>query len=480
MEHFSYCLFLSLMHSLWQAALLLCSYTGSGLLIKRTNPLFKRNILFVLLATQFFLTISTFFIYYTGSAFFFGDYIDLNLSGLFTRQPYIEKIAPWLTGSYLFVVVFKIMQFIFSWQQFKISGKAAWIKPSIDLKLFTRVKANEFGIRRKVNLWFSNTIHTPVTFGFLKPVILLPVALINNLSIAEAETLIIHELTHIKSNDYFFNWFLVVCETVFFFNPFISIITAKIKLEREKNCDAKVLQFNYPALNYAETLLKAARFKTAPVVFLLTAVFKNTQLIKRIRFFTEEKNLRFHKKNYSALAVLPLTTMFVLSIFLVNFIKHKKNRSATLPKTISIANARINENINGRFLTTILPVNKPAPPLTESNNEPSPAEKKITNGHTQMPAIISSQDQELLTDESGFENLVMPVVSLEEQDDSKEIILKEENSATGRSVTKVYKMKLKNGGWKAVLMWTISETRSASDSLPYLRDTTTQFYNQGQ
>ena len=478
MAHFSYSLFLSLMHSLWQAALLLCLYLVTDLFARRNVPLWKRNILFILLATQFFLTVSTFFIYYTGTAFYYLEYIDTSLSGfLLSQSSSLESFAPWLSGAYILVLAFKTLQLIFSWQRFKIRGRAAWIKPSIDLKLFTAVKANEFGIRRKISLWYSTTINTPITFGFLKPVVLLPVALVNNLTVAETETLIIHELTHIKSNDYFLNWLLIVCGNFFFFNPFIQIIAAKIKLEREKNCDTWVLQFNYPALNYAETLLKTAKFKATAAPFLLAAaVFKNAQLIKRIRFFTEEKNLQFHKKNYSSLAMLPVIGIFVLSIFLVNLIQHKNTQAVDPAQSAGTVNTRFNENINGHFSTNLLPVNK----INHLAAGQFSFETKTDPIYIAPSLNISeTQSQEITTDETVPENIIMPA-ALEEQDNTREVILKEENSATGKTVTKVYQMKFNNGEWKATLLWTISETRPVSDSLPYLRDTTMRFYNQSQ
>ena len=471
MAHFSYSLFMSLVHSFWQAGLLLCLYLVSKVFLKRSNPLSNRNILFLFLSTQFFITVSTFFIYYTGKAFYYLEFIDTNLSGSLASQPYIESMAPWISGAYMIVLIYRIMQLLFGWQQFTMNGRSAWTKPSIDLKLFTAVKANEFGIHRKVSLWCSSAIHTPITFGFLKPVILLPVALVNNLTVAETETLILHELTHIKSNDYFLNWLLIICENIFFFNPFIRIITAKIKLEREKNCDTWVLQFNYPALNYAETLLKTARFKTEPAPFFLTAVFNNAQLLKRIRFFTEEKNLQFQKKNYSSLAIIPVLTVFILNIFLVNYIKKDHSLPASAVQKISVANTGLNENVNARFSTNILPADKV--------DQLSP-KLKTSSTYTETALKITGKPvQEIIIDEPGPENMIVPV-ALEEPTTTREVTLTEENSATGRSVTKVYQVKQENGEWKAVLMWTITETKPVSDSLPYLRDTTTRFYNQTQ
>jgi beta-lactamase regulating signal transducer with metallopeptidase domain len=466
--------------------------------IKRTNPVYKRNLLFILLATQVFLTGSTFFIYYSGDTFFVTEYIASNLSALLMQQPYLEQASPWLISAYTAVIIFKALQLIFNWRQFKVSSRSAWIKPPIDLRLFTTVKATEFGISRKVSLWYSNTVNTALTFGSLKPVILLPVALVNNLSIKETETLILHELTHIKNHDYFFNWLLLACETLFFFNPFIKIITARIRLEREKNCDTQVLQFDYPALNYAETLLKAARFKATPAPFLLAAVIRNAQLIKRIQFFTEEKNLRFYKRNYSMIAIVPVIAMCLLNIFFVNFIKHKDILQAAIsPKEINtVIVPSYNENMNESFSTIILPVST-SDKITSASiiDQERAAATKINNAQllqvnlgklqannrVQLQAALKMQELELekLNEQVVLaENMVMPVALQPEI--SKEVTLTEESSATGKAVTKVYKMKLENGKWKTTLLWTITETRPASDSQPYLRDTTTRFYDQAQ
>ena len=254
------------------------------------------------------------------------------------QQPFIEKMAPWIIALYTSVIFFKSMLIVYNWYRFKKICRSTFIKPSIDLKLFTFKKANEFGITRKVTLWFSNAVSTPLTFGFLKPVILMPVALLNHLSIADAESLIIHELTHIKNNDYLLNWLLVIAETLFFYNPFVKIIARKIKLEREKNCDVQVLQFQYPVIRYAETLLKTAKFRTNINFFPLAAVFKNKQLLQRIHFFTADQNLVFSKKKYSALSLPAIIAVLLINLFILTQVKnHNPEKNITLSAIPQIA-----------------------------------------------------------------------------------------------------------------------------------------------
>lgn len=475
MEHFSYSLLLSLLHSIWQAALLVCLYSLMDVFIKRTNPITKRNILFLFLATQILITIGTFIIYYTGSFFFAVGYIVNNINDLLIRQRTFITIAPWMIAVYFFVVVSKTIRLAVQWKEFKFNVRSAWIKPPIDMKLFCIVKANEFGIHRKVSLWYSNAINTPLTFGFFKPIILLPFALVNNLSVTETESLIIHELSHIKSNDYFLNWLLIISETVFFFNPFIIITINRIRLEREKNCDARVLQFNYTALTYAETLLKAARFKTIPAPFFLAAAFKNSQLIKRVQFFTEKNNLRFYKRNYSIVALLPIVLMFFSGVYFVNLIK--SNRIETFQKNIQQAVAENYIKDHDRFSTINLPVSKVEYPAIEINNDPI-VKKKMNREDLKKNSSDKDLSRELLNESTDLTEFALPV-ALAEAYFNKEIILKEENSATGKSITKVYKVQLVKGKWQANLLWSINETRPMNDSLPYIRDTI-NFYDHVQ
>lgn len=102
----------------------------------------------------------------------------------------------------MFAVVYHLGNVFYNWISFKRKHNNNLVKPPVDLKVFAIVKAGQFGIKRYVSLWLSNTVASPVTFGFWKPVILLPVALVNKLTISEVESLIVHELTHIKYNDF--------------------------------------------------------------------------------------------------------------------------------------------------------------------------------------------------------------------------------------------------------------------------------------
>ena len=472
MEHFSFSLLMSLLHSLWQAAVLVCFYHGLMLLFPHRSPEQKRNFLFLLLGVQVTLSLSTFIVLYNGSSLI-DKFAGLSLSTYAQSSAHI--LSPWIVAAYLIVLLYKSTALIFSWQKFRLLGRSSWIKPSVDLRLFTKVKAAEFGIRRKVGIWYSHAVNTPLTFGFLKPVILLPVALVNHLSLAETEALIIHELNHIRSKDYVLNWALIICETIFFFNPFIKIIASAIKLEREKSCDTQVLNFRYDAIGYAETLLKAARFKSTPAPFFLNAASKNSQLAKRIHFFTSAKNQDFNRKNFLPAAMIPL--LLLLSINML-FIQPKiSNRQLPAYVAKHSFSTVIPTVASGAENTAVLKTTGIEPSmLNDHATQPVARIKKNaeTTGSNSEDLLLQTPVKagtEIISSEAINNELVVPV-ALTEPEISKEVIVKEENSALGKAVTRVYMVTRDKDGWKTKLLWMITESRSTTDSTVIIKDST--------
>jgi hypothetical protein len=101
----------------------------------------------------------------------------------------------------------------------------------------------------------SEFITSPVTIGYLKPIILLPVAALNHLSTQQTEAVLLHELSHIKRFDFLINLIIRAIQTILYFNPFVNAFAKIIETEREKNCDEIVLQFQYEPHGYASALL---------------------------------------------------------------------------------------------------------------------------------------------------------------------------------------------------------------------------------
>ena len=121
--------------------------------------------------------------------------------------------------------------------------------------------AQKMELRQQVQLRETARIHSPMVNGWLKPVILMPVGMLNSLSVAEVENILLHELAHVRRYDYIVNLLISVIETLFFFHPFVWWMGSRIRIEREHACDDKAIAISGNAATYVTALAHAESWR---------------------------------------------------------------------------------------------------------------------------------------------------------------------------------------------------------------------------
>ncbi|WP_374164624.1 M56 family metallopeptidase [Arcticibacter sp. MXS-1] len=169
----------------------------------------------------------------------------------------------------------------------------------------------ELGIKRKVALFFGERISGPFTAGWLKPVILFPLAALNNLSTEQVEAILVHELAHIKRNDYFWNFLQRLMEMLLFFNPVTWVLSAEIKREREYCCDDVVLRQSDATVSYAKALFLLEQSRSGYSLMMQAAGQKNC-LLDRIKRLTDMET----SKSTGLPKAIVLTGLMVTVLFL--------------------------------------------------------------------------------------------------------------------------------------------------------------------
>jgi TonB family protein len=104
--------------------------------------------------------------------------------------------------------------------------------------------AGRFGLRRRITVLCSKVIATPAVVGWVRPVILLPVAVACNFPAAQIELILAHELAHLRRWDPFANLFQVVLETLCFYHPVVHWVSRDVRNEREICCDELALSIS--------------------------------------------------------------------------------------------------------------------------------------------------------------------------------------------------------------------------------------------
>ncbi len=86
----------------------------------------------------------------------------------------------------------------------------------------------------------SEKIITPLTYGLLRPVILLPKGFDYSDS-SQLEYILAHEYTHIRRKDVIKKWLLAAALSIHWFNPFVWIMYVLANRDIELYCDEKVV-----------------------------------------------------------------------------------------------------------------------------------------------------------------------------------------------------------------------------------------------
>ena len=118
------------------------------------------------------------------------------------------------------------------------------------------------GIKQPVIFSQSAQTAVPLTFGWLKPVVLIPASLFTQLSPEQIEMIVLHELAHIRRHDYLWSLGQSVAEVVLFYHPAYWYIARVLEREREFACDQMTVSLTQQPQAYARTLLQVAT--TAP------------------------------------------------------------------------------------------------------------------------------------------------------------------------------------------------------------------------
>ena len=113
------------------------------------------------------------------------------------------------------------------------------------------------GFKHGTALLTSNELASPISWGLMRPVILLNDRAVE--AAGEAEAIIAHELAHVARLDWIKLLLARVATALFWFNPLIWMLAREAHQLREEAADDAVLAADIPDTDYAELLVGVAR-----------------------------------------------------------------------------------------------------------------------------------------------------------------------------------------------------------------------------
>jgi len=352
----------TILNSLWQALILWVLYETISVSYKNASARFKNNISTILLFLSFIFFVSGFISklvsHQTSLPVAASSAATSELStahttsGLQEFLSYAGSSLPYLSVAYIFLLFFLTARLITAYRYVYIISNKRLVNPPKELEDFANKVFVQMGITNKISIWISQHIDVPATIGFIKPVILIPLASLNNLSGTQLEAIILHELSHIKRNDYIINIIVTVIETMLFFNPFVVLLSKVIKRERENCCDDFVLQYRYDPHSYASALLRLEQSRATNLKLAIGAVSGKKQLLSRIKRITNGNAVSTQFNYGQKLLALLLVTAIICSVAWLSPSEKKQTAKRDLQKNEEV---KMSPKTNSSAKTTNLP-----------------------------------------------------------------------------------------------------------------------------
>jgi beta-lactamase regulating signal transducer with metallopeptidase domain len=185
----------------------------------------------------------------------------------------------------------------------KFSHKARLLR-SADWTVLLEEARETLRLRRDVSLLQSSENVMPLTWGWWRPVVLLP-ADAEHWPIERRRIVLLHELAHVKRWDCLTQIAARVVCAFYWINPLVWLAARRMCVERERACDDLVLNGGCKASDYAGHLVEiAGRFRRVPQVAAI-AMARPSGLEQRIAAIVDASRAR---------CLRPLTVLAVLLV----------------------------------------------------------------------------------------------------------------------------------------------------------------------
>jgi beta-lactamase regulating signal transducer with metallopeptidase domain len=210
------------------------------------------------------------------------------LAGSLGRSASLELDPVWslvIAGVWVMVSSYRGLQLLVSAARLRgLSNRVTVISPPHALQGLLEIRNRRGRVVRAVELATSCEVQRPSVIGFLRPRILIPPALLEQLSAVELEQVVVHEMEHLRRGDDWTNLLQKVALVVFPLNPALLWVERRLCAERELACDDSVLRSNRGRKTYAVCLTRLAEYSMLQrsLSLVLGAWERQSELVRRV------------------------------------------------------------------------------------------------------------------------------------------------------------------------------------------------------
>jgi TonB family protein len=166
-------------------------------------------------------------------------------------------IATWFGGALIALMALSVGLARLSWIRSRARRLDDGLWPAL-----AREIAQANGIRRPITLMHSDHPSLLFTWGFFRPIVVLPRNAVE-WSLERARIVLCHELAHVRRADWLVLLAAELLRAAYWFNPLAWMIGKRLRDESERACDDEVMNQGVEGTAYATELLALARILNA-------------------------------------------------------------------------------------------------------------------------------------------------------------------------------------------------------------------------
>jgi TonB family protein len=184
----------------------------------------------------------------------FGVATVSNAISSAVQQSHWFDVPPWIAGALIAVAVGRLLWLFLGLARLRRYRLRA--RPLTDSEgLISRIRRST---KVRADLLLSDDVDGPVTFGLMRPVVMLPLGIVR-MPDAQMHAVVCHELLHVKRGDWAFTIAEECLRAVFWFHPAVHWLVGRIRLSREQTVDQEVVLACGARHDYLDALIEIAR-----------------------------------------------------------------------------------------------------------------------------------------------------------------------------------------------------------------------------
>jgi beta-lactamase regulating signal transducer with metallopeptidase domain len=274
---------LALLHFLWQGALVALTLAAGNQVLRRSSARARYAAACAAMALLLVLPAVTVWRLQTPRAGTTPGFFLVSTGGLAATPPGtksalplprtdpIATLAPWIVLAWVSGVCLFSIRLLGGHLTAQRLRHRRTRRPSAPWEARFRELAARLSVTRPVCLLESALVDVPTAIGILRPVVLVPAGILTGMAADQLDSLLAHELAHVRRGDCLVNLLQSLAETLLFYHPATWWVSERIRIERENACDDLAVAATGDAAAYARALVDLAERRAASPVLAVAA-----------------------------------------------------------------------------------------------------------------------------------------------------------------------------------------------------------------